>query len=782
MKHKQILAGLLATLLLCGSLPMATLAADIDYATRGEIAEMLLHAADAYHPGVEKSDILKGRADGSLDETGTATRAEAFVMLQRAFGDLPTPVGDNARSGYPASDFTDIPAWAKTALDDVLSTGIVAGTSATTFSPNARVTTRQMELMIDRVYALQGSNLKDDFFATINKKVLDTGVILPGRQSGGTFDNLQFKADTSVAKIITEIATGTPKNEGERKIATLYHNILDQAARDKAGIAPLAPYLTAIDSAKTLEELMAADNRMATELGVSTLLGFALAEDAKDSTAYGVGFSTFTPTLGQAGYANATPGQKAAYLQYITTLLTLSGVKKAEAEAQVIWEMETKLAAAMLTPQEAGDVDKIYHVYTMAQLRALFPAVDLDAVYKTTGFPATDKLFVFDEGLLNVTAPLFTDANLPLLKMYSRLNLVSSFGDCLDHRFADASAAFGQAYFGIEGTEDAATVAAATVQSMLPEYLGEAYVARSFSPAAKADVERIVGDIIAAYKERLQGLDWMSDVTKTRALHKLDTMTIHVGYPDKWEDDLDGVVLKTAAEGGSYFDNVVTLCLADAAQAPELLREPVDRQAWLTSPYTVNAFYAPTYNSIEFPAGILQPPFYDVNASYEENLGGIGFVIGHEITHAFDNSGAKFDETGNAADWWTPADYAAFQKKCDAVVAYYDGQESAPGIRCDGALTLSENIADLGSAACLTSIVAKRANPDFKALYTGMAEIWALYYPREMRIYLSQTDVHAANKLRTNRVLQSCDSFYQTFDIQPGDGMYLAPEARVTIW
>ena len=199
-------------------------------------------------------------------------------------------------------------------------------------------------------------------------------------------------------------------------------------------------------------------------------------------------------------------------------------------------------------------------------------------------------------------------------------------------------------------------------------------------------------------------------------------------------------------------------------------------------PFTVNACYSPQQNDITFPAAILQAPMYDVNASYEQNLGGIGYVIAHEITHAFDNNGAKFDENGNAADWWTEEDYAAFQQLCQEMIDFYDGEEGVPGIPMNGTLTLSENVADQGAAACITEIVAGLENPDFETLYKSMANSWAATASREYCQYAAQADVHSTEKLRVNRVVVNCDEFYETFDIQEGDGMWVAPEDRVRIW
>ena len=243
-------------------------------------------------------------------------------------------------------------------------------------------------------------------------------------------------------------------------------------------------------------------------------------------------------------------------------------------------------------------------------------------------------------------------------------------------------------------------------------------------------------------------------------------------------------ILKGYSDGNLDLDGTVTraqaLVMLDRAFGD--LPEPVDKTEWAMYPFTVNACYQATNNDITFPAAILQAPLYDVNAGREENLGGIGYIIAHEITHAFDNNGAKFDENGNAADWWTESDYAAFQSKCGEVAAWYDGQEVYPGITCNGTLTISENVADLGAIRCVVSAAEKQGNPDFDALFRAVANTWASTSTRQLREYLTVADVHAPDKLRCNRVLQTLPEFYETYGIQPGDGMWTDSDSRVSVW
>ena len=247
---------------------------------------------------------------------------------------------------------------------------------------------------------------------------------------------------------------------------------------------------------------------------------------------------------------------------------------------------------------------------------------------------------------------------------------------------------------GVSGSYTPEERAALTLQSIMPDYIGEIYAEKYFTEEAKQDVEKMVRDIIDVYRTRIQNLTWMSETTKERAIKKLDTMGVKIGYPDKWESAIDHAEIKSTQDGGSYFTNMLSIVAAQKAETIALQNQPVDRTQWIMYPFTVNACYSATQNDITFPAAILQAPMYDVNAPYEQNLGGIGYIIAHEITHAFDNNGAKFDENGNAADWWTQEDYEAFHQLCDEMIAFYDGQEGVPGIPMNGTLTLSENVAD----------------------------------------------------------------------------------------
>ncbi len=781
-KSKRMLAGMLAAGLMLGSVPGAGAVG----ATRGEVAQMVLQAADDYNPGVSLKDILQGDEKGDLREGEPATRAEALVMLQRAFGDLPAPVGDNARNAIPAGDFTDIPFWAKDALADVFEAGIVAGTSETTFDAGSPVTAEQMQRFIGRVYALEGSNPKDDFYAAVNKEALDSSVIPEGQMNSGTLYDM-MNDDSRVSGIIEEAAKEKhQKGSPEQKIGDFYNNILDWDARNAAGITPVKPYLEAIDGAQTLDEVLAVADRMKRELYQAGLRTFGLTIDAKDSNRYIVTFSSIAPSLSKDIYEKDGGKEKDAFLKYLKALLVLGGYAEEDAErqAKLYWEADRVLAAAKLEQQDYGNVEKIYNIFTFSELKEMFPKAGLDSAYAISGLAESSQILVSDVGLLKAAAPYFSEEHVDYLKTRLRIELLAGFGGTLNREFQDAAETYQQELLGTSGSITDEYRASQIVQQQFGAEIGRVYAEKYFSPEAKADVEEMVHEFLEIYEQRIRGLDWMSEATKEKAVEKLHSMSIKVGYPDDddWDDSMDAVDIKSVAEGGSYFANMVEIARVTREYLIDMQGKPVDKSIWAMNVYTVNACYIAQFNEIVFPAGILRAPMYDVNNTREQNLGGIGYIIAHEITHAFANKGAKFGKDGNAEDWWTAEDYAAFQKLCSRVVAHYDGAEGSNGVACKGELTLSENIADLGAAACVTEAAKRMENPDFKQLFETMARSWESTATRSTRQYVAQVDVHAPDKLRVNRVLVNLPEFYEAFDIGPGDGMYVAPEDRVLIW
>lgn len=769
-----LLAVVLAVALVCPAF-----AADSSpLLTRGQVVEILLQAADDYNAGLKKEDIIKGDGSGSLKEDRLVTRAEAMVMLSRAFGPLPEPKGDAQRTGYTGVSFPDVPGWAAGQVGQLTAAGILAGDSQGRLNPDLPVSQQQLDLMIRRVWALKASNLKDDYYAAVNRQWLENSQIPAGEAANGAMYEMTAKINDQVMEIIQQAAQNQGAKGNEQKIGALYRGVLAVKQGQVEDLSPLKPYLEQIDSAQSTAELMQVRNQFSRQLGLHTLGGFSLAIDFKDSSRYMLKFDTMSSDLPKEYFVVDNPLLD-SYRQALTELLKLAGVEEAQAQAGArrLAEAQKPLAQAAMSVEDSGDVDKIYNLYTLEQLQKMLPQVDLKEMLAADGLKQEDKILVLDPGLLKTAAGYFEDSHLELLKDWMRLSLIQSYGPALSSQVDQVNTRFQQAFYGIDGSKSPEEQATLTVQQLLGNQLGQLYVQRHFSAQAKEDVTAMVKEFIQVYQSRIRKLDWMSQATKDKAIRKLETMTIKIGYPDSWESYLDDVQFTD-----SYYQTSLAMTKAARAWRNAHQGQPVDKSQWELTPYTVNAYYNATANEIVFPAGILQAPFYDVNAPREQNLGGIGVVIAHEITHSFDNNGAKFDEKGNATDWWQPEDYRQFQQLCGKAEAFYDGMEVAPGFANNGARTLSENIADLGGMACVLEAAKQLKDPDYNALFSSMARCWTLTSSRDYLQMLSAMDVHSFNKVRVNGTMQNFEEFYQTYQIGPGDGMYTAPQDRVQIW
>lgn len=784
---KKGIAALIAAVMAMTVLPFAGVSAEGGFATRGEVVEMLMAAADDYNPQVKKTDIIKGYDDGNLHEEQSVTRAEALIMLNRAFGGFPELAGNNLRLAIPKEDFTDIPQWAEEELAPVFDAGIVAGTGEGKFSPNENVTTEQMELFVDRVFTIYGTNPKDSFYASVNKDALEALAIPAGEKMAGTLYSIRDSANRQVNDLIKEAASGFPAaGSAQEKIKILYDSLMDMDSRNSDGIAPIRDDLKAIEAVESVSELDEVMVLEGTSSALSMLTGFALTIDAQDSSKYLTIFKPAAATQAKQVYDGEAESQKKAYLNYITTILTLCGQETATASenAQAFFDFEKQLSDASLTIAERYDLEKTYNIYNLDELKEVFPAVDIEAAFTQTGLHDSSRILVEDKGNMTKLAEFLTDENIEKIKNYLKITLIVNCAGFFGEDFRNADITYNQEALGIEGAKTLEDEAAETIANVLPDYVGEAYAEKYCSDEVISDVTEMVHEVIAVYKERIAKLDWMSEATKEKALLKLENMRVNVGAPDYSEvkSPLDAADLKSVKDGGSYYKNMMEIAKAMQEEDARLSAEPVDKDQWIATPQTVNAFYMPSFNSVNFPMAFLQSPVYDKNASYEENLGGVGFVIGHELTHAFDSSGAQYDENGNAANWWTDEDKKAFDALCNLVIDYFDGVETAPGIVTDGTLTLTENIADLGALSCVTEIGEKTENFDFKKMFESYAKLWMATASRGYLQSVAYSDVHSSARVRVDRVLQSCDKFYEIYGVDENDGMYVAPEARVTIW
>lgn len=750
-------------------------------ATRGEVVEMLLAAADDYNPGVTKEDIIRGYEDGDLREGQRVTRAEALVMLARAFGPLPERKGVNAAQAIPADSFSDIPAWAAETLAPVFEAGIVAGTAPGVFSPNEAVTLHQMELFIHRTYALFGSNERDDFYATANKEHLDNAEVW---DYTGTFyetgDITYSQVGDMLSSLYDEVNAGTLTDTRARKLEAYDSSIRDAEGRNAAGIAPIADDLDAIAVAQSVEDLYNLSLLDDTKTGLSLMFDMGYAPNLWDSAHYMLVLEAATPLTTVDVYDGSNPTAYDAYVRYLTTLLTLSG--KSEDDAAHIAENYMTFERSLAEPGAYAETS-----FSWDEVEALFASVDVYGMLQQLGYEDVEQVCVTYPERLQVLAAQLNEASLETIRDYLYTKVIVEAAPYLSEAFTQARSDLN---YVLDGSylQNLDAQALDAVMNDMTDYVSQLYMETYGNDETLADVRAMCEEIRDVFRARIEALDWMSDATKEMALRKLEAMDFYIGGPDASNaaSALDEAAILAPEDGGSYFANAMAIRKAKLAADVQRGSMPVnvEQYVWQGIGGTIadNWVYAPEVNAVILPMAGLQAPVYDPIASEEENLATLGITIAHEITHAFDNDGANYDETGNLSNWWTDADRAQFDALCEEVVAYYDGWECAPGIATDGGLTLIENIADLGAMNCLMDIAATQPDFDYKAFFEKMARMFVDTDSREWLAYLTVTDSHSFGGVRVNRLLSSCDAFYDTYDVQPGDGMYVAPEDRVGIW
>lgn len=749
-------------------------------ATRGEVVEMLLAAADDYNPGVTKEDIIRGYEDGDLREDQSVTRAEALVMLARAFGPLPERKGVNAAQAIPAESFSDIPAWAAETLAPVFEAGIVAGTAPGVFSPNEAVTVHQMELFIRRTYVLFGSNERDDFYATANKDHLDNAEVW---DVTGTFYETDDITSSQVGDMLfglyDEVNAGTLTDTRACKLEAYYSSVGDTDGRNAAGIAPIKEDLDAIAAAQSLDDLCRLSLLDDAATGLSLMFDVGYDVNLWDSAHYMLVLEAATPLTTVDVYDGSNPTAYDAYVRYLTTLLTLSG--KSEDDAAHMAENYMTFERSLAEPG----------AYALTQLswdevEALFASVDVSGMLQQMGYEEVEQICAWYPERLQALAAQLNEASLETIRDYLYTKVIVEAAPYLSEAFTQAR--FDLNYV-IDGSypQNLGGQALDAVRNDMTDYVSQFYMETYGNDETLADVRAMCEEIRDVFRTRIEALDWMSDATNEMALRKLEAMDFYIGGPDaeNTTSPLDEAEILAPEDGGSYFANAMAIRKAKLAADSQLGSMPVNTEQYVWQSIGAiadNWFYEPSVNAVVLPMAGLQAPVYDPTASEEENLGALGLTIAHEVTHAFDSNGAYLDETGSLSNWWTDADWAQFEALCEEVVAYYDGWECVPGIAIDGGLTLGENIADLGAMSCLMDIAATQSDFDYDTFFKRVARLYADTFSRELLTDLSLTDPHSLGSVRINRLLSSCDAFYDTYDVQPGDGMYVAPEDRVGIW
>ncbi len=633
---------------------------------------------------------------------------------------------------------------------------------------------------------------QDDFNRFVNGTWIKNTEIPPDRSSWGSFPELSEKSDAALQQIIDSV-TKTPQKPGStaQQVADAYLAFMDTARIEALGIEPLGNELKPIAALTAPADLAGLLGRMA-RVGVAGPFAAFVGQDQKQSDTYivavnqgGLGMPDRDYYLRPDPKLEAT---RAAYLRYITTMLTLAKQPDPEGAAKRIMALETAIAEKHWDRARSRDRDATYNKMTVAELSALTPSFSWPAYFRAAGIEKATHVVVRQPDYLQALDRILHDTPLATWKEALTFRVLTTYADELPEAFGVAQFEFrGKTLSGQQEMRARPKRAVDEVEGALGEALGKLYVERHFKPEAKARMDQLVKNLLAAFKQGIDELEWMGPDTKAQAQAKLAKFTVKIAYPDHWRDFSSIAIKKDDAVGNAkrafqfaYDDNVTRL------------GQPVDRTRWTMTPQTVNAYYNSTNNEIVFPAAILQPPFFNLEADDAVNYGGIGAVIGHEISHGFDDQGSKSDGDGNLRNWFTPADLKAFQDRTSRLAAQYEAYAPLEGLHINGQLTLGENIGDLSGLAVAyraykMSLGGKPAPviegfSGDQRFFLGWAQVWRTRMRDDAMRQQLLTNPHSPGNYRAFVPLTNLEAFYDAWDVKPGDGMYRPPEERVKIW
>ena len=636
---------------------------------------------------------------------------------------------------------------------------------------------------------------QDDFYNYVNGGWMKTAVIPSDKPSWGSFNALREDVDVASLDILNKVLSEKfdSNSEGE-KIQALYGTFIDWNKRNAEGINPIKSQLTKIDAIKNVKDLQKYLIEV-TPSGDNPFYGWRVGADMKNSVMNAVYLGGPSLGLGKDYYQKVNEANTktlAEYKNYVSKLETVLGSKNPDATAQQIVDFEKKLAQDLLTLEQGRDANLRYNPKTVAELKPLVKNVNLPDYLKTVGVN-TDKVIIGELKYYQNMDSWMTDKNIGLIKEYIKYDLLNKNASNLDQNLDNIRFDFYSKY--LQGQQEQRSMekrGLGLVNGVLGEAFGKLYVEKNFSPEAKQKMETYVDYIKKAFKVHIENLEWMSPVTREKALEKLSKFKVKIAYPDKWKD-YSNLNLKLASNDGTYYNNLEKISEWSYAKNLDKIGKPVDKTEWGMSPQTVNAYYSSSNNEIVFPAAILQPPFFHFNADPAVNFGGIGGVIGHEISHGFDDSGSRFDGDGNLNNWWTESDRKNFDEKVGQLATQYDKYEPVTGSFVNGKFTSGENIGDLGGInvayTALQMYLKDHGNPgkisdltQDQRFFMSWATVWRTKSTDKYMTNQVKTDPHSPGYYRSFGPLVNMESFQKAFDIKPGDKLYVAPENRIKIW
>ena len=637
-----------------------------------------------------------------------------------------------------------------------------------------------------------GVRPQDDLFRHVNGKWIARTEIPADKARWGSFYLLAEEAETAVREIILEAQSAEQGTE-ERKFGDLYASFIDEERVEQIGVTPLAADLASVDAVTSIPVLLGTLGRLE-RAGVAGAFQLHVDNDPGNPERYLVFIEQAGLGLPDESYYREEKfaAVREAYLAFLVRMFGLAGFTDAASRSKRVFDLETELASHHWDNVESRDSEKTYNLKTWGQLSALCAGADLDLWLAGIGAPegSFDEVVVRQPSFVTGLAEALTESRLDAWRDWLRWQIIRSSAAYLSREFVDANFDFyGHTLTGTPQIRDRWKRGVSLVEAALGEAVGRIYVERHFKPSAKASMDVLVGHLVEAYRQSITHLDWMTDETQRRALEKLDKFTPKIGYPVKWRD-----YSSLAMNPDDLIANVRATSEFEFQRELGKIGKPLDRDEWFMTPQTINAYYNPGFNEIVFPAAILQFPFFDESRDAAANYGAIGAVIGHEIGHGFDDQGSKYDGDGRLTDWWTESDRAAFEVRTKSLIEQYNAlaPKQVPDHHVNGALTIGENIGDLGGLSIAWKAYLRSLNGSEPPVIDGLtgterfflswAQAWQMKLRDEEAVRLMAIDPHSPNEFRCNQIISNIDEYYTAFGVTEGDALWLDPEKRVTIW
>ena len=644
-----------------------------------------------------------------------------------------------------------------------------------------------------------------DFFRYVNGTWLDSTTIPDDRTTWGSFSELRKKTDEDALNILKAAMSNNEDlkkidlipGSDQEKAVFLFETIMDTISRNNQGISPILPYLEKVKAIKNISDLQNYLIEME-PLGGGGFFDFGVGSDPKNSNR-NVGY------LGAGGLGlpdrdyyikndEDSKNKRNLYVKHITKMLQYLGDDKvlANKQAEQILALETRLAESMMDKVDRRDARKRYNPKSIDQLQKMIPLINWESYFTGIGVKKIDTIIIGELNYMINLQKVFKENNVSEWKTLLRWDVLNGAADMLSNEIEKVNWDFySKDLSGAKAQRPRDERALQTINWTIGEALGKLYVEQKFPPEAKEKAQKMIKNVILSFENRINALAWMSEETKIKAIEKLKATKIKIAYPDKWKD-YSQMKIVSIKNGGSYFQNMLNITKFNFNKDLSMLDKPVDKSEWFMAPQVVNAYFNPSYNEIVFPAAILQPPFYNYKADDAVNYGGIGAVIGHEISHSFDDSGSRYDKDGNLNNWWLDEDLAQFELLGKALADQYSAIEVLPGVNINGEFTLGENIGDLGGVLAAYDALQLSFKGNYPEKIDGFSAeqrffiSWATVWRTKMRDEALKTriktDPHSPGMNRAVQPLLNIDAFYEAFDIKEGDNMYLAPENRVRIW